>query len=168
MSTTLNHLVLSRAQFAEASEHAAAGSTALARTHLLFAADHALLALAARSAIDHPQPQGARDRFSIAVRLADIGAAPEEVAPVLRDLNDHDIDYIQDPALTARLTVGFGLVQALIDAYLAHPATAAAPVAPAAQPLYGGPRGAMNARGAEAAARGLSRVVAAVRSAFRR
>ena len=168
MSTTLNHFVLSRAQFAEASEHAAAGSTALARTHLLFAADHALLALAARSAIDIQLPSEPRDRFSIAARLADIGAAPRDVAPVLRDLHDDDADYIQDPPLTARLTVGFALVQGLIDAHLNHSASGVAAAAPASLPLYGGARGAATARGAEAAERGLRRIGAAVRSAFRR
>jgi hypothetical protein len=168
MSTTLNHLVLSRAQLAAASEHADAGSPALARAHLLFAADHALLALAGRSALDVSHPQSPLDRISIAARLADIGAAPEEVTPVLRDLNDDSIDCIQDPPLAARLAVGFGLVQTLIDAYLADPPSPAAPRAPAPMPLYGGPRGALNARGAEAAARGLTCVAAAIRAAFRR
>jgi hypothetical protein len=142
MSTTLNHVALSRAQLAQASELADAGSTALARTHLLFAADHALLA------------------------LETIGAAPtDDVAPVLRDLDDDSLDYMQDPALTARLTAGFGLVQALIDAYLAHPTRLAAP---ARIPMYGGANGALNARGAEAAARGLSRIGAAITGLFRR
>ena len=168
MSTTLNHFVLSRAQFAEASELAAAGSTALARTHLLFAADHALLALAARSAIGIQLLREPRDRISIATRLADIGAAPREVAPVLRDLHDDDTDCIQDPPLTARLTVGFALVQGLIDAHLDHSASGVATAAPASLRLYGGARGAMNARGAAAAERGMRRIAAAVRSAFRR
>jgi hypothetical protein len=168
MSTTHNHFVLSRAQFAEASELAAAGSTALARTHLLFAADHALLALAARSAIEPPHLHEPRDRFSIAARLADIGAAPREVAPVLRDLNDADVQHIQDPPLTARLTVGFALVQRLIDAHLDHTASRGVTAPPASLRLYGGSRGAMHARGAEAAARGMQSVAAAVRSALRR
>jgi hypothetical protein len=130
MSTTLNHVALSRAQFAQASELADAGSTALARTHLQFAADHALLA------------------------LEKIGAAPPAgVAPVLRDLDDDRVH-----------TAGFGAVQELIDTAVAHPA----PAAPATIPMYGGPRGAINARGAEAAARGLSRIGAALKGAFRR
>jgi hypothetical protein len=163
MSTTPNHLALSRAQFAQASEFADAGSTALARAHLLFAADHALLALAARSALDVTHD----DRFSIALRLADIGAASEEVAPLLRDLNDDSVDCMQDRLLTVRLTAGFGLVQGLIDSYLAHPRSSELPNAPAPMPMYGGPRGALNARGAEAAARALTRIGAAIRAAFR-
>jgi hypothetical protein len=129
MSPTLNHVALSRAQLAQASELAAAGSNALARTHLRFAADHALLA------------------------LEKIGAAPPAgVAPVLRDLDDDRVH-----------TAGFGAVQELIDIYVAHPA----PAAPATIPLYGGANGALNARGAEAAARGLSRIGAAIKRAFR-
>ena len=167
-STTLNHLVLSRAQFAAASELADAGRTALARVHLLFAADHALLALAARSAIELPQSHEPRDRFSIAARLADVGAAPEDVAPVLRDLDDDSDDHATDSPLATRLSVGFGLVQALLDAYLAAPVSAAAPPASAQLPLYGGAQGVLNARGAEAAARGLSRIGAVIRATFRR
>jgi hypothetical protein len=145
MSTTLNHVALSRAQLAQASKLAEAGSPALARTHLLFAADHALLA------------------------LETIGAAPHDgVAPVLRDLDDDSLDHMQDPALTARLTAGFGLVQALIDAYVAHPARRAAPEAPRQIPMYGGANGVFDARGAEAAARALSRLGAAITRAFRR
>ena len=143
MSTTLNHVALSRAQLAQASELAEAGSTALARTHLLFAADHALLALETIGAVPH-----------------------DDVAPVLRDLDDDSMDYMRDPALTARLTAGFGLVQALIDAYVAHPARRAAPEAPARMPMYGGANGTLNARGAEAAARALSRIGTAIRAAF--
>jgi hypothetical protein len=114
MSTTLNHVALSRAQLAQASEHADAGSTALANTHLRIAADHALRAL---------------DRG---------GAAPADV--------------------------DFDVVQELIDSAVAQPTTPP----PASIPLYGGPRGAMNARGAEAAERGLRRLGAAVAHAFRR
>jgi hypothetical protein len=134
MSTTLNHVALSRAQLAQASELADAGSTALANTHLQFAADHALLALEA------------------------IGVAPED-APVLRDLDDDSTDTMRDPQLDAR----FGLVQELIDAYVAHP-TRPEP-APAAEqlPLYGGANGFMGARGAEAADRWLRRVWARLR-----
>jgi hypothetical protein len=143
MSTTLNHVALSRAQLAQASEFAAAGSTSLARTHLLFAADHALLA------------------------LETIGEAPRvEVAPVLRDLDDDSMDYMQDPQLTARLNAGFGVVQSLIDAYVAHPARWAPPET--RLPLYGGANGFLAARGAETAERGLRRIGAAVRSALRR
>ena len=109
MSTTLNHVALSRAQLAQASELADAGSTELAHTHLRFAADHALRAL------DRP------------------GASPRDV----------DFDAVQE----------------LIDSAVARPAE---PL-PASIPLYGGPRGAMNARGAEAAERALNRIVAAIR-----
>ena len=141
MSTTLNHVALSRAQLAQASEFAEAGSTSLARAHLLFAADHALLA------------------------LETIGEAPRaEAAPVLRDLDDDSMDYMQDPQLTARLNAGFGLVQALIDAYVAHPARPA----PATIPMYGGANGMLNARGAEAAERTMRRAGAAIKRAFRR
>ena len=52
-----------------------------------------------------------------------------EVAPVLRDLHDDDTDCIQDPPLTARLTVGFALVQGLIDAHLDHSASGVATAA---------------------------------------
>jgi hypothetical protein len=125
MSTTLNHVALSRAQFAQASELADAGSTDLAHTHLLFAADHALLA------------------------LEKIGAAPPDgVTPELRELDDESFEQ----------------VQALIDSYFARPASPPAP----AIPMYGGANGALNARGAEAAARGLSRIGAAIKAAFRR
>jgi hypothetical protein len=145
MSTTLNHVALSRAQLAQASEFAEAGSTSLARAHLLFAADHALLA------------------------LETIGEAPRaEVAPVLRDLDDDSIHYMQDPQLTARLSAGFGLVQALIDAYVAHPSRRAPAATPARLPMYGGANGALDARGAEAAERAMRRVGAAIRRTFRR
>jgi hypothetical protein len=165
MPTTQNHLVLSRRQLAEASEHADAGSTALARTHLLFAADHALIALAARSAVDLTPAYARLDRVEIAALLTEIGAAPDDVAPVLRDLGDDSVDCIKVAPLGARLTVGFGLVQALIDANLAH---AASTSPPARMRLYGGAGGALNARGAEAAVRGLARVAAAIRAVFRR
>ena len=145
MSTTLNHVALSRAQLAQASEFAEAGSTSLARAHLLFAADHALLALEA------------------------IGEAPRaEVAPILRDLDDDSMDYMQDPQLTMRLNAGFGVVQALIDAYVAHPARPAPPATPATIPMYGGANGMLNARGAEAAERAMRRAGAAIKRAFRR
>jgi hypothetical protein len=110
MSTTLNHVALSRAQLARASEHADAGSTALAHTHLRFAADHA------------------------------------------------------GRALDAPVDADFDAVQAAIDAYMARPMD---PVPPSI-PLYGGPRGAMNARGAEAAERYLKRIGAAIRRAIAR
>jgi hypothetical protein len=64
-----------------------------------------------------------------------LGAAPDDLALVLRDLND------ENPS---------------------------AREVPARMPLYGGARGALNARGAEAAARGLSRLAAAARMAVRR
>jgi hypothetical protein len=130
MSTTLNHVALSRAQLAQASELADAGSSALARTHLQFAADHALLA------------------------LEKIGAAPPGGgAPVLPELDDDAVG-----------SADFDAVQELIDTYVARPAPPATPDIP----LYGGPRGAMNARGAEAAERALKRVGAAIKGAFRR
>ena len=119
MSTTLNHVALSRAQLAQASEFADAGSTALANTHLRFAADHALRA------------------------LENIGAAPA----------GERID-----------TADFGRVQELIDTYFARPTAAA----PSTIPMYGGPRGAMNGRGAEAAERALKRIGAGIGRAFRR
>ena len=51
------------------------------------------------------------------------------------------------------LEAGFERVQALIDAVLAHPQAPVRPVLP----MYGGAAGALNARGAEAAARVLER-----------
>jgi hypothetical protein len=114
MSTTLNHVALSRAQLAQASELADAGSTALADTHLRIAADHALRAL---------------DRG---------GAAPADV--------------------------DFDVVQELIDSAVARPTSPP----PASIPLYGGPRGAMNARGAEAAERAIARIGAAIKGAVKR
>ena len=168
MSTTPNHLANSRARLAEASELADAGSTALARIRLLAAADHALIALAAHRAVDVPPGHPDLDRLAIALQLAELGAAPDDTAPVLRALNDDSADLMQDPALTARLTAGFGLVHALIDASVAHTADAA-PRGPAARlPWYGGANGALDARGAEAAARGLTGVAAAVRSVRKR
>ena len=167
-TTTPNHLANSRARLAEASELADAGSAPLARIRLLAAADHALIALAAQRAVDVSQGHPELDRLTIGLQLAELGAAPDDTAPVLRDLDDDSADLMQDSALTARLTAGFGLVHALIDASVAH--TAVAPqrqVAPR-MPLYGGANGALDARGAEAAARGLTRVAAAVRAAVRR
>jgi hypothetical protein len=114
MSTTLNHVALSRAELAQASELADAGSTALANTHLRIAADHALRAL---------------DRG---------GAAPADV----------DFDAVQE----------------LIDTAVARPVTPP----PATIRMYGGPRGAMNARGAEAAERAMTRIGAAIGRALRR
>ena len=166
MTPTLNHLALSRAQLAQASELAKTGRTALARTHLLFAADHALLALALRSALELPRPEQAPDPVAIAVRLADIGAAPAQVATGLRDLHDDSFDCMHDPALTARLTDGFDVVQELIDANLAHPASPPPPRP--AMPSYGGAHGALDARGAEAAARGLRRIGTAMRATLHR
>jgi hypothetical protein len=72
--------------------------------------------------------------------------------PELERLRELDRD---DPRLTAE----FGAVQALIDASLAE--AHRAPATP--MPMYGGPRGAINARGAEAAARGLARIRSALR-----
>jgi hypothetical protein len=166
MST--NHLAHSRARLAEASELADAGSTALARIRLLAAADHALIALAAHRAVDVSPGQPELDRLAIALQLAELGAAPDDTAPVLRDLNDDSADLMQDPALTTRLTAGFGLVHALIDASVAHTASLA-PHEPAARlPLFGGANGALNARGAEAAARVLTRLATTGRAALKR
>lgn len=156
MSTTLNHLVLSRTQLAQASELADAGSTALARTQLLFAADNALIALATRSELTVTRDGVALDRDDVAERLAALGAAPGAIPPALRELD----------AGPDELDAGFGAVGALIDAYLDHPA--AAPVPAPDVPLYGGAAGMLDARGADAAARGLTRVAAAIRSALRR
>ncbi len=167
-TTTPNHLAHSRAQLAEASELADAGSTALARIRLLAAADHALIALAAHRAVDVAHGRPEVDRLAIAVELAELGAAPDDAAPVLRDLDDDRADLMQDPALTARLAAGFGLVHALIDASVAHTAVAAQHEVASRLPLYGGANGALDARGAEAAARGLTRVAAAVRTAVSR
>ena len=168
MTTMPNHLVSSRARLAEASELADAGSTALARIRLLAAADHALIALAAHRAVDVPPEQPELDRLAIALHLAELGAAPDDTASVLRDLNDDSADLIQDPALTARLTAGFGVVAALIDASVDHTSRAPRTEAPARLPLYGGANGALDARGAEAAERGLTRIATAVRSAVGR
>jgi hypothetical protein len=168
MSTTLNHLVLSRADLAEASQLADAGSATLARTRLLSAADHALFALAARSADGATPVYAQLDRIFLAEWLVELGAAPGDSAPVLRDLNDPAADHMQDPPLAARLAAGFGLVHALIDAYLAQPPGDVTPVLSAPMPMYGGPKGAMNVRGAEAAARGLARIGTALRTALRR
>ncbi len=114
MSTTLNHVALSRAELAQAREHADAGSTALANTHLKSAADHALRALD---------------------RVGD--------APPAGGLNTGDFDAVQE----------------LIDDAVARPS---APLRPAV-PMYGGPRAVRNARGAEAAERGLRRIGTALR-----
>jgi hypothetical protein len=97
----------------------------------------------------------AADHALIALR------AREQAHPELDRLRtlDHGTDEMQ---------AGFGLVQALIDASLAEPALSARHAAAPQIPLYGGPRGAMNARGAEAAARGLAHVSAALRRTLRR
>jgi len=92
---------------------------------------------------------------AIAVRLAEIGAAPAHVPPVLSGLDDDVADGVDDPELDA----SFELVQALNDAYLAYPAS----VAPRNVPLSGGPAGALNLRGAEAAVRVLRRLAFALR-----
>jgi len=146
MPVTLNHLALARARLAEASRLADAGSARAARTELFVAADHALLALAARDAHD-----------------AAVGRAQvDELTHVLRDLDD-DVDVAKDPQLAARLSAGFGLVQALIDANVAAP-----PLPTREIPRYGGAQGMLNARGAEAAVRGIARIGNALRGLLRR
>ena len=157
-----NHHILSREQFAEASTLAEAGEIRLARNHLLFAAEHALSQLAARHMVELTHADVRRDRVTAAVRLAEIGAAPAEVAPVLRDLDDEELYVALDDGLAARLAAArlgasFGPVQALIDTSrrnVERPAEARSP-------LSTGPRGALNTRGAES-------VVRAVRSLNRR
>ena len=64
---------------------------------------------------------------------------------------------MQDPQLAARLQAGFGLVEALIDANVA-----ATPLPASGLPMYGGANGALDARGAEAAVRGIARIGNAV------
>jgi hypothetical protein len=147
MPATLNHLAFSRARLAEASRLADSGSAADARAELFVAADHALIALAAR------------DRHDAEVGRAQV----DELAHVLRDLDDDDVDAMQDPQLAARLAAGFGLVQALIDANVATPLQPAR-----ALPRYGGGQGVLNARGAEAAVRGIARIGYALRGLLRR
>lgn len=142
MTVTPNHRALSREHLAEAHVLADAGENELARDRLLSAADHALQALAASPA------GGARDE-PVAVAVSG-GAAP---APLRPDAPADEIVPEDD------LDAGFERVQGLIDAVLAHPATPARPTLP----LYGGAAGALNARGAEAAARVLARVWAAAR-----
>jgi hypothetical protein len=146
MPATLNHLVLSRARLAEASRLADSGSALEARAELLVAADHALRALAAR------------DEHDAAVGRAQV----DELTHVLRDLND-DVDVMKDPQLAARLSAGFGLVQALIDANVAAPPRPAREI-----PRYGGAQGMLNARGAEAAVRGIAHIGNALRGLLRR
>ena len=146
MPATLNHLALSRARLAEGCRLADSGSALEARAELVVAADHALIALAARDARD-----------------AAIGRAQvDELAHVLRDLDD-DVDVAKDPQLAARLSAGFDLVQALIDANVVAPPRPAPDIA-----RYGGGQGVLNARGAEAAVRGIGRIGNALRSLLRR
>jgi hypothetical protein len=90
----------------------------MARTRLLSAADHALIALSAHSAVGVSQAGAQLDRPAIALRLAELGATPDDLLP-------------------SRLTPGFGLVHALIDASLTHQVSPPAPTAPAAMPMYG-------------------------------
>jgi hypothetical protein len=137
MSTTPNHRVLARDHLAEATLLADAGRTADAHSHLLSAADHALLALAASQAVDLSHAAARRDRVAIAVP------------------GSTDLECLDEPDLDAC----FGLVQTLIDACLAQPATPP----PANVPLCGGPSGALRWRGAETAGRALRRLGAALK-----
>jgi hypothetical protein len=99
-------------------ELADAGSALVARTRLLSAADHALIALSAHSAVGVSQAGAQLDRPAIALRLAELGATPDDLLP-------------------SRLTPGFGLVHALIDASLTHQVSPPAPTAPAPMPMRG-------------------------------
>jgi hypothetical protein len=75
-----NHRILTREHFAEASALAGEGRPDLARPRLRAAAQHALAELAVR----HGLPASS-DPAVTAERLADLGAAPAELEPVLRD-----------------------------------------------------------------------------------
>jgi hypothetical protein len=151
-----NHHTLSREQFAEASTLAEAGQMELARTHLLDAAEHALSDLAARHMIELSYEDVHRDPVMAALRLAAAGAAPLDVAPVLREL-DEDVHVARDHRLasrlaSARLGASFAPVQELID----HSLEGAERPATAGSPLTGGPKGALNRRGAETATRAIA------------
>lgn len=149
MTITLNHRALSREHLAEAHVLADAGESDLARDRLVSAADHALRALAASRA------GGSRDDHAVTapVALAGGGGAPSLLRP---DAPAHPADELvpEDD-----LAAGFERVQELIDAALAHSPAPARPTLP----MYGGAAGALNARGAESAARGLARVAAVLR-----
>jgi hypothetical protein len=137
MTFTPNHRALSREHLAEAHALAGAGESDRARDRLVAAADHALRALAASGA--------ARDEH-VAVAVAG-GATPALSRP-------------GDAVVSAdELDAGFEHVQRLIDAALAEPAVPAPP----SLPMYGGAAGATRARGAEAAARALAGLWAALR-----
>jgi hypothetical protein len=151
------HHHLSREEFEEAITFAAAGEIELARTHLLVAAEHALADLADRHMLQLSHEDVHRDPASAAARLAEIGAAPADVAPVLREL-DQRVDVAHDPNLAARLGTSFGSVQVLISGSVDAPARAATP----GSPVTGGPKGALNRRGAETA------TLASIARAFRR
>lgn len=154
-----NHPNLSREEFDEAMTFAAAGEIELARTHLLVAAEHALTDLAARHMLELSHEDVHRDPATAAARLAEIGAAPADVAPVLRDLDQH-VDVAHDPQLATRLGNSFGSVRMLISSSVTDPAGPAIP----GSPVTGGPKGALNRRGAETA----SRALATIAGAFRR
>jgi hypothetical protein len=161
-----NHHTLSREQFAEASSLAEAGQIDLARTHLRSAAEHALSELAARHMIEISHEDVRRDPVTAADRLAEVGAAPADVAPVIRDLEDDRVFVAMDSRLAARLAASrlgesFGPVQALIDGAVDRPVRPGAP----RSPLSGGPKGALNTRGAEAAVRGIARLAGAFTAA---
>jgi hypothetical protein len=133
---TPNHRALSREHLAEAHSLADAGATEQARARLVSAARHALEALASAPAGGDvavgklvPVTSGS------VLRHPDAPVDPEELVP------EDDID------------TGFERVQSLIDAVLAHPQPPARP----SLPMYGGAAGALNARGAESAARVLER-----------
>jgi hypothetical protein len=92
-----NHRILTREHFAEASALAGEGKPELARPALRAAAQHALAELAAQ----HDVPVSG-DPAVTAERLADRGAAPANLAPLLRADSD-DLDAV------------FAAVQAVID-----------------------------------------------------
>jgi hypothetical protein len=93
-----NHRILTREHFAEASALAGEGKPDLARPRLRAAAQHALTELAVR----HGLPASG-DPAVTAERLADLGAAPADLEPLLRD-DAGDLD------------AAFVAVQTVIDA----------------------------------------------------
>jgi hypothetical protein len=149
MTTTLNHRALSREHLADAHVLADSGESDLARDRLVSAADHALRALAASRAADTRDDELP---VTAAVPFAD-GGGPALLQPGAA------VDTADQIVPADDLDTGFERVQELIDAALAQPPIPARP----SLPPYGGAAGALNARGAEAAARTLARVRAALR-----
>jgi hypothetical protein len=136
MTLDPNHRALSREHLAEAHRLADAGATERARERLVSAAHHALQALAS-----------ATTGGDVAVSAL----IPVPSGPVLQqpDAPVDPVELVPEDDLEG----GFERVQALIDAVLAQPQAPVRPVLP----MYGGAAGALNARGAEAAARVLER-----------